>query len=55
MCANAFYSDLGAKHNACYVGRQRFLLKLWMIAWAGVVLYELNACLTKLLGTCDTY
>ena len=34
MCANVFYSVLGAKHNACYVDRQRFLLELWMIAWS---------------------
>ena len=35
MGANAFYPVLGAKYNACYVGRQRFLLELWMTAWAG--------------------
>ena len=34
MCANVSYSVLGAKHNACYVDRQRFLLELWMIAWS---------------------
>ena len=35
MCANAFYPVLGAKYNACYVDRQRFLDTGAMIAWAG--------------------
>ena len=57
MCANAFYPVLGAKYNACYVGRQRFLDTGAVhdsMSWI-VVLYELNTCLTKLLGNRDVF